>query len=244
VEGSGGKFQAFLIVTNTPEDKPLSPTYVCFYDGPETEARSLLVPLIDIGPLFSNISVQPYSAANNIHRLVPQTMRCQRYALTMVEMDFPLDVPILKSSLNEFSEFKAQFGNAASPSEVVIELRSSLVTSAIPVSSTAYANRRKSSAVAFKMQYETAEIDEPIKKGLKKLAAKVRQMSHDGDGNLGLHAGGGGKVLVNANYSSGTEKLKAVFGENLPRLIELKRRFDPDCLFNKWYPIGVEDMGN
>jgi hypothetical protein len=243
-EGSGGKFQAYLTLPNTSKDTQPSPTYFFFYDGPEIEARSFAAPLFDIGPFFNNVSVHPYSAFNNLHRRIPQTVDCQRYAITMVEMNFPLDIPILKSSIDEFREFKAQFGSVAPMSDVIIELRSSLVTSSIPVSATAYANRRKSTPVAFKMQYEHADLDRPVRGGLRKLATKVREWSQDGEQNSNLQAGGGKKVFVNANYSSGEERLEDVFGENLPRLIELKRKFDPDCLFNKRYPLQATDTNN
>jgi len=45
------------------------------------------------------------------------------------------------------------------------------------------------------------------------------------------------EMLVNANFSSRSEKIKAVFGENLQRLRDLKRTYDPELVFNKWYPI-------
>ena len=87
------------------------------------------------------------------------------------------------------------------------------------------------------MQYEHADLDRSVREGLRKLATKVREWSRDGGLDSDPQAGGDKKVFINANYSDGEEKLEDVFGENLPRLIELKRKFDPDCLFNKWYPL-------
>jgi len=240
-EASGGKFQAYLTLPNTTEDTQPSPTYMFFYDGPESEARSFAAPLFDIGPFSNSVSVHPYSAFNNLYRRVPQNEACQRYAITMVEMHYPLDIPILKSSIDYFREIKAGFGNVAPMTDIIIELRSSLVTSSVPVSATAYANRGKSTPVCFKMQYAHADLDRPVREGLRKMTRKVRDWSQDAELNSNLQAGVGKKAFIHANYSSGEEKLEDVFGENLPRLIQLKREFDPDFLFNKWYPLRAPD---
>ena len=39
------------------------------------------------------------------------------------------------------------------------------------------------------------------------------------------------------NGSLGDEKLSWVFGDKLPRLRELKRKYDPEFVFKKWFPI-------
>jgi len=33
------------------------------------------------------------------------------------------------------------------------------------------------------------------------------------------------------------DKSKVVFGDNYPRLQKIKKRYDPDNIFNKWFPI-------
>ena len=35
----------------------------------------------------------------------------------------------------------------------------------------------------------------------------------------------------------GTDKAKLVFGKHYPRLQELKKKYDPDQVFHKWFPI-------
>jgi FAD/FMN-containing dehydrogenase len=34
-----------------------------------------------------------------------------------------------------------------------------------------------------------------------------------------------------------SDKAKAAFGENYPRLQGIKKKYDPDNIFNKWFPI-------
>jgi hypothetical protein len=47
-----------------------------------------------------------------------------------------------------------------------------------------------------------------------------------------------GTAVFNANISTGSEKITDMFGENLPKLRELKKKYDPKFVFNKWYPIA------
>ena len=34
-----------------------------------------------------------------------------------------------------------------------------------------------------------------------------------------------------------TDKAKALFGEHYPRLQAIKKKYDPDVVFNQWYTI-------
>ena len=35
----------------------------------------------------------------------------------------------------------------------------------------------------------------------------------------------------------GYDRAMKVFGDNYPRLQEVKKKYDPELVFNRWYPI-------
>jgi hypothetical protein len=45
--------------------------------------------------------------------------------------------------------------------------------------------------------------------------------------------------FVNANIADGTVKVADIFGENRPRLKEIKRKYDSNLVFNMWYPVPL-----
>ena len=39
------------------------------------------------------------------------------------------------------------------------------------------------------------------------------------------------------NFAHGDESLEEIYGQSLPRLRELKQQWDPQGVFNQWFPI-------
>ena len=55
---------------------------------------------------------------------------------------------------------------------------------------------------------------------------------------LATFSDSGGTFLENGKVSArAIENAKRTFGENYPRLQGIKKRYDPDTIFNKWFPI-------
>ena len=48
-------------------------------------------------------------------------------------------------------------------------------------------------------------------------------------------------IMGYSNGSLGDDKSIVVYHENYPRLQALKKKYDPDMVFNKWYPIKPSD---
>jgi hypothetical protein len=232
VEASGGRLVVNLAFGRLPEMPKIHSMALVFYDGPEDQARKLLAPLFGLGPIIERVRMMPYAEVTVPTPASTGPPTHQRFSGSTAPMIPPLDVEIIQTLINDFDAFLTEYGVAVAPSKVIIELRSSKKSSAVPVSGTALASREKAILLALLVQYDSSVPDSLMREETKDMIGKVREQIGRNDRNPE-----GGPIL-NANFASGSEKLKEIFGENLPRLRELKKKYDPNFIFNKWYPIA------
>lgn len=45
------------------------------------------------------------------------------------------------------------------------------------------------------------------------------------------------EIIPGKNETASEDKSKILFGDNYPRLQQLKKKFDPDMFFSKWFAI-------
>lgn len=175
--------------------------------------------------------VMPFPDTTSVHKnfVLPGINRA---TCTVTQFALPIDFPVLELLLEDFAACADKYGTAATGSRVIVELRNHKVTEAVPADATAYGSRHEAINVAIDMAYADPKLDVELRNALKEIVQKARERAA---ANKGTSAP---DVWVNANYSSGGEKIKNVFGSNLGRLSELKKKYDPNMVFNKWYPIS------
>lgn len=230
VLASGGKFHPLLLFMVLPGTTVLSPAFVIFYDGPEAEAREFAKPLYDLGPTVNVGEMMPYTQATtgSGDRLATH----HRVTCSAAKMTMPLDVDIVETLFNDFVVFMAKYGvEVAGPSNAVIELGSQAVMSKVPVSAMEYAARQDSTNVVVAAKFEGSQFDGTMREEMMGMTRKLRRSLAE------KVSASKPEEPVNANYAGGTEKVNNIFGENLPHLREMKMRYDPDMVFNKWYHI-------
>jgi hypothetical protein len=223
---------AFVIMPGVPGISPLG---LIFYDGPEAEARSLAAPLFELGPVINKCSMKRYAEVTEVLPIMAGPPTHQRYACKNTQLVPPIDVEAVKGLVKDFDAFSAKYGASVGPSKLGLELRYSGVTASVPVDAMAYAGRRQTCIIIADAQYDDASLDTAMRSEVRIMIENLRERMAK---NAGKPEADG--VVLNANIGSGDEKLQSLFGENLPRLKELKRLYDPKCRFDKWYPIRLE----
>ena len=231
VNENDGKLVVFMTFNNEDKLAAVHPLVLVFYDGSEAKTRELIAPLLEIRRFAEWIGTMPYaqSTVPGPTMFGPDTHR--RYSTSNAQFVQSLDIDIITTLLGDFDEFLKKYGEAVCPSRIVIELRSYAKTASVPISAMAYASRRLATLVIMEVQYNTPTLDQASRTESKRMMGRVRDLVK----KRGLNPEGG--AFFNANISEGTEKVAEMFGENFARLRALKKKYDPNFVFNKWYPI-------
>jgi hypothetical protein len=232
VDAQDGKLAVFFAFMKPPQSPKAQPLALVFYDGPPEEAKQLVKPLYDLGPIAEMASVVPYAQITAPNPLVDGPPTHQRYATSSFQAFFPLDVDMWLTIVDDYTSFMTKYGDAVAPSKLVFEIRSYAKSSSIPVSAMAFALRRSAIMVAMEAQHDNSVADSVMREEVKAITDKARDLVR----KKGLYPEG--TATFNANISTGREKIVDMFGENLPKLRELKKKYDPKFVFNKWYPIA------
>lgn len=232
VDGADGKLAVFFAFMKPPGSPAAQPLSLIFYDGPEEEAKALVKPLYDLKPIAEMTQMVPYATVTSPNPLVDGPPTHQRYATSNFQTFFPLEVDMWLTLVDDYTAFMAKYGDAVAPSKIVMEIRSYGKSSSIPVSAMAFALRRTAVMGAIEAQYDVSVSDAVMRDEVKTITDKARDVMR----KKGLYPEG--TATFNANISTGLEKITDMFGENLPRLRELKKKYDPNFVFNKWYPVA------
>ena len=236
IEKGEGKFQSMLALLSPP-NMPLCPAYMIFYDGPEEKARELAAPLYALEPFVAKGGMMPYSMITDMpNKMQPEGHN--RYATSQAQMNFPLDEDIVLGAIDEFKNVVDRHGNAAKHSKFVVDLRDYRVAASKPIHATAYANRYSAQFVIAEFQWDDPTLDKAMREESLTISSYVRKLVREKATEAQTWVDGESAVTtVYANLSNGTQKANSVFGANMPRMRELKRKFDPGCVWDKWFPI-------
>ncbi|RYO84495.1 hypothetical protein DL766_009435 [Monosporascus sp. MC13-8B] len=193
------------------------------YSGPEAEARRALAPFFDLNPPVVRSSVVPYSE-------VPFAVLFGMIA-TLSEPGSIHDifsVNVLQFAVESFNTafdkydafYKAHPDGRASVG--ILESFANQAVAAVPHDATAYPWRESKGNFMFQMSWP--ELGNPVEEAANALARDLRR---DFAATSGYP-----DVSVYVSYAHGDEKIQQIYGKGkLPRLVALKRKWDPDNVF-------------
>ena len=234
---SDGNLTSILALSAMMPNTPHAPLWLAIYNGTEEEAAPFFKPIQDLGPLEAQIRNIKYTDATQFHKMMPLPPGVDRYYMSMALVDHPFDSEILMSSAQQYLDIMQKYGEPVYRSMWWIDLRDFTKVASVPVSATAFANRFNCANIGADFMYSGASLDETMKKETQNLMGNTREMAAKkrASAKVPLSVEVERRDVHNAyaNFTSGLEKIESVFGENLPRLRELKKKWDPDMLFNK-----------
>ncbi|PVH75609.1 FAD-binding domain-containing protein [Cadophora sp. DSE1049] len=228
VDSSSGKLAIFIAFARIAPMPSINPLILVFYDGPESAARSLLSPVYDLGPIADKACMKKYAECtmDSPEILGPETHRF--YSTSSVSLPVGWDGELVGGVVEDVGAFLEKWGDVVRPSKVAVEIRSYEVSGRVRPDATALWARDKGSVCMLNVQYDGSVGREVMREEVVRLTEGLRGRISEG-GKGGGHS--------NPNFAVGGEGVEKVFGENLGRLREVKRRYDPEGVFRKWFPI-------
>ena len=239
IKETDGKLQIMLALMAPPGAPALCPAFLAFYNGPEDEAKKLIEPILNLEPLATMGGGCNYT---NTTQLPPgiEVAGYERYAASSAHMDYPLDESLILDVFERFREVAGKYGDVAKPSKCILDIRNYEKVAAVPAASTAYAGRYNNAWLMPDLQWNNPSLDAKMREEVTAITAFVREKLQEK--KVTAEVQGDGQRDVTAIYpnisAGGEEKAKSVFGSNLPRLQALKHKYDPDSMWNKWFPIA------
>jgi FAD/FMN-containing dehydrogenase len=202
---------------------------ILFYNGSETEALEFFQPLLSLTPTVNETEMMPYIRMNTLMNKAAKFGGRKR--ISGANFTLPLDIKLLEELYQDFDKIMKTYPHV-NQSALIFELLPYNEVIKVPNNSTAFMNRGRYYNVASIFCWHAPEIDSKMKSLQQSMMQKIGERlgiarsPHVGDGT-GLYA----------NFVGHDAGAKDLFGDNLPRLQELKMKYDPTNVFRKWHDL-------
>ncbi|KAF5314713.1 hypothetical protein D9611_007026 [Ephemerocybe angulata] len=226
-------------VTATPDGKPIF-LIIFFYNGSEEEGRAHYKEFFDVGPVVDTVSEIPYERLNS--QLNAQVAHGRCYYLkgvSQVSPNYQATVELIQKVAGLAKE--GVFRTA-----MLHEYFPMAKANSVPVSATAF-RRQGASNILTSISWEE---DVGKTKEARDLAKELVDIVIRGQGNSLDDAEKSGYTnyghedidVPSANLGSlsgdhAAKRADLAYASNYPRLQEIKKTYDPENIFNRWYPI-------
>ncbi|KAL4875859.1 hypothetical protein BJY04DRAFT_150710 [Aspergillus karnatakaensis] len=205
---------------------------VLFYNGSESEGRAYYASLHDLKPVVDLTSEIPYSKVNALQN--PMATYGDRKSFKGVFFNPPLAPDFAEQILADFTA-KVQEEPDLGTSGLLFEFYDMSKIVSVPRDATAFASRGTTQNGVINLRWTDSSKDLEHRAWAREVQERWKAKL-EGDGKT--QEGG---VPQYINYAEpGDAVVGNIYGENLPRLKELKAKYDPTNVFRKMHPITLD----
>ena len=218
-----------------------------FHNGDEEGGKKSFKPLFDLEPAMTNAGMRPYEGLNSqMNNEQAHGHLAYVCGATQVRPAHEV-VHRVWETLHEMMTSRPMF----KPTMVVFEYYHLDKIDSVPKDRTAYNCRGNHNSVMLMVKWV----------GEKDMVAEAREWAHkitgvidDGSGAAEIPYGNFGESphadhdswrglidrYTESGVDAGASKVLKYYGSNYPRLQKVKAKYDPNCVFNRWFPIQPE----
>jgi FAD/FMN-containing dehydrogenase len=197
-----------------------------FYNGPESDAKVVFADLLALNPIINSIRQRPYSEVNGMmNHAVEYGGRKLSKGATFIT---PLRAEWVRSIIPDLRTLHRTVPGSRR-TIMLFEFFRPDVWLSVPKDATAHGHRGSHQNLMIGPFWDNAEDDNATALWSRSIAKKARaEFEQVADGASYTEYG---------NYDHLAADPRVIFGTNFPRLTELKKKYDPENVFDKSYAL-------
>lgn len=213
----------------TGSGRELGAIAVVFHYGNAESAQPIFQPLLDLGPVINTTKEQTYASVNNM--LTAAAARGGRNISKGAAYTTPLRPDFIREVIVPELEKLHLEVPGSDKSMLEFEFYKPDKWCEVPVTATAHGHRGHVQNVMIALRWLDRQDDVRVEKWSRWIAGLVATERVRNGGPVV------GPVTEYGNYDHLSANPRDVFGVNYDRLVQLKKVYDTDNVFNKWYSL-------